>query len=258
MLRDLQAEFRAGLLAGEDTRPGRLGGAEVVGPERFWIYRNNYVASLAGALEATYPAIARLVGAENFAFLAHAYCRRHPPAEPSLHAYGGGFADHVAGIEAAVAELPFLPDLARLEWAVNEAYFAADAAPLLAESLAGLAPDDYARLRLTLHPTARLVASDHPVWHLWDAESLEAIEPEDLPDSDLPDGGDHVLVLRPGDKVDVILLSPGDHALLTALAAGAPMGEAAGAAAGAEPDFDLTAALAAHLGRGTFAGFELD
>ncbi len=249
MLRDLQAEFRAGLLTSEETAPGRLGGAGVIGPERFWIYRNNYVASLKSALEATYPAIARLIGAENFSFLAHAYSRRFPPAEPSLHAYGGGFADHVAGIEAAVGDLPFLPDLARLEWAVNEAYFAADAEPLIAEQLAALAPGDYARLRLALHPTARLVASVYPVWHLWDAEDLA---------NDFPAEGDCMLVLRPGDKVDVILLSPGDHAFLSALADGSLLGEAVEAAVAAEPGFDLTASLAAHLERGTFAGFDLD
>jgi hypothetical protein len=251
MLRSLQAEFRAGVLAPDAADPETLGGAGVVGADRFWIHRNNYVASLEGVLADTYRAVARFVGEENFRFVAHRFVRSAPPDAPSLYAYGGGLPDFIAGIQAAVDELPFLPDLARLEWAVNEAYFAADAEPLLAETLAGLAPEDYAGLRLTLHPTARLVASDYPVWHIWDAEDLDAIEPEDL-----PEGGDHVLVLRPADKVDAILVSPGDHAFLAALDAGAILGDAVGAALAVEPDFDLTTALAAHLERGTFIGFE--
>lgn len=249
MLRSLQAAFRAGVLAPDAATPETLGGAAVVGADRFWIYRNNYVASLTDVLADTYRAVARLVGDENFRFLAHRFVRQAPPAEPALYAYGDGFADFIAGVEAAVAELPFLPDLARLEWAVNEAYFAADAEPLVAEALAALAPEDYAGLHLALHPTARLVGSDYPVWHLWDAEGLDAIEPDDL-----PDGGDHVLVLRPADRVDVVLLSPGDFAFVAALGAGETLGAAAGTAAAAESSFDLTAALAAHLARGSFCG----
>jgi hypothetical protein len=44
-------------------------------------------------------------------------------------------------------------------------------------------------------------------------------------------------------------------AFLAALAAGQPLQDAAAATGAADPSFDLTGTLAAHLTRGTFADF---
>lgn len=245
MLRDLQGAFRVAL-ADDDpgAQPDRLGGADLVAADRFWIYRNNFLASLTAALAATFPAVERFVGEDNFRFAAHGFIRAHPPEQPSLYAYGDRFPDYLAGLAPAVADFPFLPDLARLEWAVNEAYFAADGPALTPERLAGIDPADYAELRLSLHPAGRLVRSPWPIWELWDAEAV----PEPL-----GEGPDHVLALRRNGKVDVVLLSPGDFVFVSRLDAGLSLVAAAGEAAEAEPDFDLTAALGAHLERGTFA-----
>ena len=213
---------------------------------RFGIYRNNIFRSLTGVLEAAFPTVARLVGDENFAVLAHRFIAAHPPQRPELYAYGADFAAFLAGFAPAVGELPFLPDLAQVEWAVNEAYFEADAAPLNAERLSGLAPERYAGLRLRLHPTVRLIGSDWPVWDLWGAEAL----PDPMPPRK-PGGGQRVLVRRPESKVDVVMLTPGDFAFLGALAARVTLGEAAAAGIAAEPEFDLATCLAGHLAGGT-------
>ena len=255
MLPDLQAAFRAGTIGRDGVAVAALSAGGMQNGHRFGIYRNNIYRSLAGVLEAAFPTVHNLVGDENFAVLARRFIAAHPPQRPQLFAYGGDFAAFLAGFAPAVEELPFLPDLARVEWAVNEAYFETDAESLNAEQLAGLAPERYAGLRLGLHPTVRLIESDWPVWDLWGAEVLPDPGPDSGPGTGppgKPEGGQQVLVRRPESKVDVVMATHGDFAFLGALATGDTLGEAAGAGVAADPDFDLSACLAGHLAGGTF------
>ena len=247
MLPDLQAAFRSGTIDRDGNAVAALSAAGMQNGHRFGIYRNNIFRSLTGVLEAAFPTIRTLVGGENFAALAHRFIAAHPPQQPQLYAYGADFAAFLTGFAPAVGELPFLPDLARVEWAVNEAYFEADADVLTADGLAGLAPDRYAGLRLGLHPTVRLIGSDWPVWDLWGLEAL----PEPWPPGKL-EGAQRVLVRRPESKVDVVLATRGDFDFLGAVAGGAALGDAAAAGAAADTEFDLATCLAGHLAGGTF------
>ncbi len=247
MLPDLQAAFHAGTIGRDTDAAAALSAGGMQNGHRFGIYTNNIFRSLTGVLEAAFPTVSNLVGEENFAVLSHRFIAAHPPQRPQLYAYGADFASFLAGFAPAVGELPFLPDLARVEWAVNEAYFEADAEPLAAKHLAGLAPDRYAGLRLRMHPTVRLIGSDWPVWDLWGAEAL----PDPWPPGK-QEAAQRVLVRRPESTVDVVMLAPGDFAFLGALAAGDALGEAAAAGAGAGADFDLSTCLAGHLAGGTF------
>lgn len=243
MLPDLQAAFRSGTIGGDSSAPETLTQAGMQNGHRFGVYRNNIFLSLAGVLEAAFPTIHKLVGDENFAVLANTFIGKHPPRQPQLYTYGDGFADFLEGFEPAVSELPFLPDLARVEWSVNEAYFAADGDALTAEHLSELPPEQYGLMQLQLHPSVRTLASEWPVWDLWGAETLPEPWPEEA----------HcVLVNRPMDKVDVVLIAPSDFVFLSAVAGGATLGDAAAAGLEQDSEFDFSAALGGHLGRGTF------
>src|SRR3546814_5922375 len=77
--------------------------------------------------------------------------RAHPPTVPQLLHYGDRFADFLAGFKP-VRALLYLPDVARLEWARHEAYFAGHADPLDPAALAGMPPERYLALALDLHP----------------------------------------------------------------------------------------------------------
>ena len=137
-LHELQTAFVATMRGGEplaDLEAAVLAGGLSVA-ERLAIYRNNHRLTLAGALASAYPVLERLLGCTSFAQLAARYVAQTPSASGDLHGYGacfGAFLDDFAPL----ADWPWHADLARLEWAVHEAYYAADADTVL--SLAELA-----------------------------------------------------------------------------------------------------------------------
>jgi len=218
---------------------------------RLDVHRNNVFASLTEALRARFPAVERLVGEAFFAGMAQAFVAARPPRTPVLLEYGGDFPAFVAGF-APARPLAYLADVARLEWLRNEAFHAADAAPLDPAALAAVPPDRAGALRLEPHPAARAFASPHPAVSIWDTNAHDAaVRP-------VAAGGEEALVARPHDAVRVVPLPPGGATLLDSLAAGATLAAAAAAATDAAPGFDLAAALGLLLQAGAFAGFTTD
>lgn len=253
MLPELQEEMRRALL-GEDSAAllDRIESDGIPAADRFAAYRNNVVASLVGVLEAAFPAVAAHAGAANFRFAASLFAKAHPPAEARLLAYGGSFPGWLAAFKPARAK-PWLAELARLEWRRNEALFAADADPLTADALQGVAPDRIPALRFSLLPSLRLLRSDYPLADLWSA----AQEGKVPPDAPLEGGPQWLLVQRPQFAVQQFQLSPGDFALLRALGEGHSLAEAAEAALAEEATLDLQRALFGHLTRGSLAAVHL-
>ncbi len=120
-----------------------------------------------------------MLGEAAFRELVQAYLRAHPPHRPSLRDVGAKLPEFLAGSPAA-AELrgrhALAPDLARLEWALLEAFDAADAPPLPRTALAALAPERWAGLRFAFQPALRLLALGFPVERVrraYDAEDSE-------------------------------------------------------------------------------------
>jgi len=254
MLRELQTRMARSLLEDFKAPPpaGLVAGDAARAAARFMIHRGNVIESLANALGHSFPAVKAVAGEGNFRVLAAAYVRACPPLRPHLMSYGGSFPDFVARHSAAMRDLPFLADLARLEWAMNESYFADEAPALAAETLGTVAPEQLPALRLSLHPAARLVSSaHHPIHAIWAAVTAGGDVPDPAQEGDAPKG-EAVLVARPNGPVEAWKLSPGETAFLGAVAAGAPLENALAAAEAAEAGFDLAAALAACLSRGVF------
>src|SRR5260370_23822662 len=96
----------------------RVGGVSAA--DRLSIYRNTLYGTLTNALRLSYPAVHRLVGAEFFEASAQKFIEDEPPRGAYLDDYGAGFPDFLARFPAA-ASVPYLPDVARLEWAVSRA-----------------------------------------------------------------------------------------------------------------------------------------
>ena len=147
--------------------------------KRYAVYRNNVVVSLVDALADSHPVTQALVGEAFFRAMAGEFARRSPPRSPVLAWYGEGFADFVADFPPA-AGLPYLADLARLEWLRVEAWHAADADPLPLAEVAALLADEAAlpNLRVTLHPALRVLRSAHPVVSLGSTLATIVLNPD--------------------------------------------------------------------------------
>jgi len=250
-LRDLQAAIGTAMLGGDAGAAAREIEPDGLAPEaRLEIYRHHVLTTLASALEATFPVICRLVDRRFFAYAADAYVRAHPPAGPCLFEYGDTFPDFLAAFPPC-RDLAYLPDVARLEWAMSAALHAPDVDAMDPACLADVAAEDMPRLTFSVDPSVSFLDSRWPIDRIWRATQDGA--PGDP--VDLAAGGVRLEIRRAGDVATVRALAAADHALRTALARGGTLEDAAAAALGADSHFDLTAALHALLDERIFTGF---
>jgi hypothetical protein len=242
---ELQARFSAALGDGDAAGLAALLAPGLDADAALAIHRGNLDARFVGALADTFPATRRLVGENFFAFAARAYVEAHPCRSGTLLGYGREFPGFLGGFAPAAA-LPYLADVARLEFLVVDAHHAADAEPADPEALRGLAARFGDALRLPLHPSVRLLRTRYPVLDLWQA-NLGEVEP---PPMRLDGPGERLLILRPRAQVRAMRVSGASFALLAACARGAPLDAALDEAAAAGDGFDRD--LAALIAAGSF------
>lgn len=242
-LRELQRGFVAATVFGDEASIGSLGivAAELSPIARIDIYRNNVLGNYRKAMAATYPVMHRLVGSAFFHAAIEAFVRAHPSTRGDVNRYGGELARFLATYPPA-RELAYLPDVALLEWAIDQANIADDAALFDLATLASVPTDALGELRFGLHPSTQLVASPYPIFHIWKVNQPDHAGEDRV---DLGEGGDTLLIARSTTGVTVERLLPGSHAFLLALAHNLKLGEAVERALAAEASFDLSATLKA-------------
>lgn len=192
-LRELQSRFFASLASTPGGGPAYfdpmlincIEGHEPLGAEeRINIYAEMYFARLVDVLKSDFPRVAALLGCERFHAVVSRYLARYPSTHPSLRYLG----HHVPGFLKDCTEtagLPFLSDLATLEWARIEVFDDLDTEPLRVEHLQQLTPNEWPMLKFQVIPAFRIVHSEwpaHTIWHTAEAEDalslLEDIQPE--------------------------------------------------------------------------------
>lgn len=246
-LPELQEDFRGFILGGPAGRLDEAVVGDRIAPAaRLQIYRNHLFTTLTDALALTFPVVRRLVDERFFAYAAHRYIEAAPPARPCLFEYGDSFPAFLAGFEPCEA-LPYLADVARLEWAINESFHAADAPALDPQRLAAVPPERFAALRFSLHPATRLIESPFPVDRIWQANQPDSTTVAPV---SLDAGPSQVLVLRRGLDVEWRSLDKPRFDFLRALAAGTDL---AGAVTAAGEGLDLVGALSELLADEVFA-----
>ena len=243
---ELQASFTRALLQNDDAVAGAVLGDGLVPEARLALYRHHVLTTLTAVLKAAYPVVCRLVDARFFAYAADYYIRQQPPTGPCLFEYGASFAHFLAAFPPCRAFV-YLPDVARLEWAMHAAWYAEDAVPCARECLRDIAPDDLAGLTFALDPAVTYVRSPWPIDRIWRANQPDA-DPHQTVHLDA--GTVDLEIRRLDDAVTWGSLAPGTCAFRAALAAHQPLAEACAAALTAAPDFDLATALQAFFAEG--------
>ena len=254
LLREVQATFVDAMLGGDVARAAEFVAGDGLLPEaRLQIYRHHVVSSLTAALQATYPVVARLVGDGFFRYAAHEFIGAHPPSGPCLFEYGEAFADFLAAFPPC-RQLPYLPDVARLEWLLNVATHADEFVPVDLANLRHLGPDDTEELTFRFDPSVSFVASSWPIDAIWRANQPEADHDRTV---DLDAGGVRLEIRRGADDVVFRGLEPAAYAFRRSLLAGGSLAGALTTAQAEDEAFDLTEALRALFEDNVLSGFRL-
>lgn len=251
-LRLLQEDFLVGL-RGRSTPAWTGPAGPFLAPptgdvERRWaIYSSGYVARLVEALEKDYPAVRRILGEGPFGSLVARYVRCFPPRSFDIGRAGDRLAVFLAE-DPLAADLPFLPDLARFEWSMAEAFVAADSVPLAWSDVAALGPQAVADTRFRRRPGTTLVRSSWPLSALWAAKDL-ADEDVDVPLDPAPST---LLVYRDGLEVRRRLVGEADAGFLEAAATGLRLSDLLSEASGEAEVAELVARFRVWIVNGLF------
>jgi hypothetical protein len=225
-LAELQGAYRVYLLEGN---PAALAESVVAdafaAEEKLGIYRNNFLISLGEALSSNFPVTRQLLGADFFAQAARGFILASPPDKPCLFEYGAGFAQYLAGL-GEMAGLPYVPEMARFEYARIEAYNAPVEKLLTEVELARVAPEALTDLPLRLAAHVRLLRLDYPIGALWQAHQsvtpeLGGIEMKAEPRPVLVCRPQRSLVMQQVDDITACFLEAASRPTTLAAAAGA-------------------------------------
>lgn len=186
------------------------------------VYAGGYPARIDEALADSYTAVRSFVGNEEFSRMTARFVRARRPTSYNLNDAGAGFHRFLRG-EPSTRRLPFLPDLAELEWRIAEAFHAPQETPLAPAALAAWTPEQWERAVLSFQPAIAVVSSRWPILDLWRRRTQDG-------DADTAWTGpaerkaEHVLVRRAGLEIKLDLLTLEEGAALTLLMAGNPLG----------------------------------
>jgi hypothetical protein len=198
---DFQRRFARALMSDEQSAPSLRANA-------FTVYRNTSARGAIEALRATYATVNQLLGDDGFTQVALEYRQEAPPAGPVLSDYGAVFAAFLAR-QPWTCELPYLADIARLDWLWLESFLAAEAEPSPSK--------DGRDARISLHPATRVAWLSTPALTIWQAHrepgGFGELEPEWCEEG--------ALITRPGFQVRAQPIDRASRYLL-ALAAGSP------------------------------------
>lgn len=221
--------------------------------ERYKIYHNNTFITLGSALGQNFPVVCRLVGKRFFDQMAREYVRVYPPKTPLLMSYGDRMTTFLPSFKP-VKGLPYLADVAQLEYLWNQSFNGTDSKDFDLDQLNNVAPEKFNDLIFRFLPNMRLMTSEFPVLEIWLANQEGTKATKEI---DLDGGGCYLAIFRKAQDVEVMNLDPGSYCFLEQLFSGKPLGLATEETLEKHSDFDLPVALQNILHRGMIAGFDI-
>lgn len=221
------------------------------------VYRANAQALSLSALQASYPVLQQLLGEENFQNLASDIWQAMPPEHGDLAQWGGalaGYLEQVPQLHVLLQEHPYLPDVARVEWALHVAATATDAS-LDGQSFQLLTVNDPAELRLQLSPGCALLRTAYPVVAIVQLHDPKASKTHDAARAAISNCEPQIaLIWRQGFRPMLRASDAASAALLEAMLQGQSLAAALDAAFMQNADFDFSAWLAQSVEVGVLLG----
>ncbi|MFT3741682.1 MAG: DUF692 family protein [Gammaproteobacteria bacterium] len=184
---------------------------------RLTIYRHSFTTALAQSLSHIFTVCQQVVGESFFGHMALAYVAKTPSTSPDIEEYGLDFADFIQCYEPA-ASLPYLPDLARLEWAWHKALRSPNYSPLSVHALQSIPDTQHAHVVFKLPPGSTLLRSPYPLLKIWQVHQDGSIHSAEDAMVDLTEGGVNLWIWREADRVCMQSLDEAHWQLLSAIA----------------------------------------
>lgn len=193
-------------------------GADVAA--RLAVHTDGYPARVTESLREAFPATANILGESSFAALAARYLPHIPSTLRNLNHIGAGLPAFLRS-DGLREDLPFLPDLAELEWAVTLCFHATLGKAFDASVCGEWSMEDWERARIEFQPGLALVRSPWPLRELRETRDCERSQI----DVDLVERPDRVLVRRRGFEVIVESIGEVEADVIERSSAGTPLGE---------------------------------
>lgn len=247
-LREQQLAFASAVTAGASVEH-LLADSPNGAPPLIGAYRHAYGARLTEALRDNHEILAKAMGDEGFDALATAYRLKYPSKLPSIRWFGHRLAEFMAEqleADSGLVPHPAFVDFARMDWALRQAFDAADAPVIARDALAALAPEQFATLRFKPHPSLQVLAMDWAIEAAWRALREHADAGGDEPELPEPQFTPHqLLVWRRGLQTLWRSMDPNEAELLQAMLRGEDFGALCELAAGLSGDADQAVTVAA-------------
>ena len=209
----LKARFHDLVAVGEGLSP----------QDRVTVYRGSSRQARLRTLELVFPVCLAILGQRCFRGLSSVYLDQTPSRSGDLNLYGDVFPGFLARrirTSEELARLPYLGDLARLEWHWHAVYYAPEDPSFDMEGFAQASSGAGAEaIRFRLSAGLRLLASDYPVHEIW-RRHREGGDTDRIAVGE----GDRLVIRRNGVSASVEAVREPLFALLSAIAGGNPLG----------------------------------
>lgn len=210
------------------------------------IYRESIFGSFIKALSETYPVCKKLVGEKFFDAMAYQYIQVTPSLYYDLNTYGKSFAEFIEQFKPA-QDLVYLPDTARLEWAISQSFSAINTSPSNLHQLDKLTDQQHEHIQFLLEPSSFLIQSPYPIDLIWNNN-------QDNQDSNtniqLDDGTTYLIVWHRHFQLQIETLTEQQWTLLISLKAKQTLSEVCETWEHTYPDVDINNILTVAIQQG--------
>lgn len=166
-LNELQREFIKGLRSESNEILKMICSNQLSSHDHLEIYRKSVMGSFQKVLKEIYPVCLKLVGEEFFIAMINIYIEKTVSTSTDIGNVGRNFSDFVANF-APSESLPYLSDVAKLEWAMHSIFSAPDSPRFDFEKLHRCIQTSEGEIIFILPSGSHLLSSSYPVHRIWE------------------------------------------------------------------------------------------
>lgn len=179
-LAELQKQFQAALNQQDETICHHIQISQRLSAKQHLnIYRSSTVGALQKVLQDIFPVCEKLTGKDFFLHSINQYIAKTPAHSPDIGDYGATFPQFLATFQPALT-LPYLADVAKLEWAWHKIFTAPPSPIFDFQQLAECYTQAGEKIIFHLNPMSTLLTSPYPIHQIWQMNQADAEESQQL------------------------------------------------------------------------------